>query len=303
MNHSFRRLLNKDTKAYQSYVLSDARYQGMLPFLQQRVSNAETGHALDVGCGAGIVSRGLAQLFGKVTGVDGDPDNITLAEEFSRDAGIDNASFMAGSATELPIESNSVDLVMLNGVLEWVGQNTDGENPKSRQLTVLSEAQRVLRNDGILYLGIENRWHPRTMRRDPHSKLPWVNALPRVLANVISHMQNKEPFQTYIYGSQSYRRMLRNAGFASVETFVPFTGYQFPIAYVRADTRHHALSDIADINVSNVQNILDSVGRNVNVEYAVGRIRQKTTLGMLQLLAHDFVFVAHKNSARSPDSR
>lgn len=295
MNHSFRRLLNKDTKAYNAYVLSDVRYQGILSFLQQHMSDGSFNAALDIGCGAGVVSRGLAQIFGHVTGIDGDPDNIALAESLSRDAGVGNMSFTSGYATDLPVGNESMDLVILNGVLEWVGQNTDGENPADRQLTVLSEARRVLRDDGILYLGIENRWHPRTVLMDPHSKLPLVNALPRALADVVSRMRSDEPFQTYIYGWRGYRSLLRAAGFLDVETFAPFTGYQFPVAYVRADKKDKALFDIEDINVSQVQDLLSNAGLDVDVSYAVKRLRQKAALGMLRLLTHDFVFIARKN--------
>lgn len=162
-------------------------------------------------------------------------------------------------------------------------------------MRVLGEAYRALRPGGSLYLGIENRWHPATLLRDPHSQLPLVNALPRNLANIWAKTINQgAPFQTYIYGHNDYERLLNAAGFHAVEKYIPFPGYQYPCTFVRPFPRKTALDDIAKIDTNSVKKLMQKNGRNVEMEYAVKRLRQKASLGMLTILTHDFAFLVRK---------
>ncbi len=301
--HSFRRLLAKDTTAYTQYVLSDARYGGLLEFFQIHIADLAGAHALDIGCGAGVVSRGLARVCKTVAGIDGNADNIALAQSYAEEAGLDNARFEAAAATRLPLADGSVDLVVLNGVLEWVGVNNAGENPQARQLQVLREAFRVLRRGGVLYLGIENRWHPKTLLRDPHSGLPIVNALPRRLADRVAQTLRGVPFQTYIYGYRAYAALLRRAGFTTIDTYVPFPGYQYHAVFVRPFPRAKAHADIAHMDVAAITEVMKNNARKVDVDYALKRLRQKASLGVLGLLAHDLSFLATKNAPEKGANR
>lgn len=129
-SHSFRHLLNQNTPRYTQYVLSEWRYSGLVRFFETYIDDLLNAKILDIGCGAGIVSRGVAQASQKVTGIDGNKDNVDLAKAYAYEEHIDNVDFKHGHATDLPIDDGSIDIVVLNGVLEWVGVNNESEDPK-----------------------------------------------------------------------------------------------------------------------------------------------------------------------------
>jgi ubiquinone/menaquinone biosynthesis C-methylase UbiE len=292
--YSFRNILDKGDTQHQEYVLSEARYRGLMDFLCRQVKEDKRHVALDVGSGGGVISRGLADQFDAVIGADIEKDNIELATSLTREAGIGNVEFKHALATELPIEDDSVDLVVINGVLEWVGVNSEGENPRARQIRVLREIQRVLRPGGVLYLAIENRWHPGTLKTDPHSLLPWVNALPRGAANRVSMKKKGRPYQTWIYGWRSMARMLALAELHPRDLYVAFPGYQYPFAYIRTRSRGAALADIDSINAADMAATLNAVGRSMDVDKAIAHARLEARMGLLALLAHDHAFICEK---------
>ncbi len=96
---------------------------------------------LDIGCGVGGTARTLAVLHGaRVTGVDLTPEFVAAAADLSRRAGVEGVSFVQGSATALPFEDASFDVVISNGVF----------NLSPRKDRVFAEAARVLRPGGRL---------------------------------------------------------------------------------------------------------------------------------------------------------
>ncbi|HET8551449.1 MAG TPA: methyltransferase domain-containing protein [Gammaproteobacteria bacterium] len=291
---SFRRLLEVPDGRYKNYILSDSRHTGLMAFLRRQMEGRPRLRALDVGCGAGIISRGLAGEFEQVLGVDGNADNVALAQSLTRDAGIKNAAFRHADATGLPADDRSFDLVVVVGVLEWVGVNDAGEHPRARQMRMLREIHRVLKPGGTFYLAIENRWHPRSMLRDPHSGLLLADGLPRWLAHLVSKASKGTPYQTYIYGWRSLRRMLRTAGFNDATPYVPFPGYQQPVSHITLHPRRRALEDIAAIDVPTVGRVLEQAGRPRSVQSAVDALTRRASLGLLGLLCHDLAFVCKK---------
>src|SRR4051794_6954873 len=70
---------------------------------------------LDVACGEGYGSSLLARVARHVIGVDIDPRSVCHA---TRKYARSNLSYRAGSGTELPVESASVDLVVSFETLE-----------------------------------------------------------------------------------------------------------------------------------------------------------------------------------------
>lgn len=82
------------------------------------VKKGET--VLDLGSGAGfdcfIAAREVGED-GKVIGVDMTPEMIERARQNARKAGIDNVEFYKGEIENLPVENNSVDVVISNCVI------------------------------------------------------------------------------------------------------------------------------------------------------------------------------------------
>ena len=97
---------------------------------------------LDVGCGPGTISVGLAKAVdpGQLHGVDKEESQVALARAAASAGGHDNASFRAGDATDLPYEDDFFDVVHFHAVLMHV--------PDTR--ATLAEAKRVLRPGGIV---------------------------------------------------------------------------------------------------------------------------------------------------------
>lgn len=98
---------------------------------------------LDLGSGAGFDSFLAARQVGEngnVIGVDMTPDMIKRAEENAEKGGYKNVEFRLGEIEDLPVEDNSVDVILSNCVI-----NLSPDKP-----AVYREAFRVLRTGGRL---------------------------------------------------------------------------------------------------------------------------------------------------------
>lgn len=197
-------------------------------FFLPLVSNAQI---LDLGSGFGNITIPLAEHYGHITAADGSRELLEVSRIRARDRGCRNISFAhidpIGSKP-LPFADKSFDAVILNGVLEWTGLSDSTRNPREIHAFVLSEVARILREGGVLYVGIENRWFPGWFQRDPHSKLPWTVILPRFLADWYCRRRGmKDGYRTYIYGWRGYQTLFRKH-FLLEATLIPYTSYRDP---------------------------------------------------------------------------
>lgn len=99
---------------------------------------------LDLGCGAGVdlcVAALLVGGSGKAIGVDITPLMVETATRHAKEAGLNNVEVFEGNLEHLPIESESVDIVISNGAI-----NLAPSKPK-----VFEEIFRVLKPEGKLY--------------------------------------------------------------------------------------------------------------------------------------------------------
>lgn len=122
----------------------------------------------DIGCGAGTQSRLWALLGHRVRGLDVNEPLIRLACQRAHAQGLD-IRFEVGSATALPWPGASLDLCLLPELLEHVAD----------WQSCLTEAARVLRPRGLLYLSTTNvlcpvqeefnlpgySWYPAALKR------------------------------------------------------------------------------------------------------------------------------------------
>lgn len=98
---------------------------------------------LDLGSGAGLDCLLAARRVGpqgRVIGVDMTPEMVDRARENARCAGVANVEFRLGEIEELPLEDNSVDVVMSNCVI----------NLSPNKARAFGEAYRVLKPGGRL---------------------------------------------------------------------------------------------------------------------------------------------------------
>jgi arsenite methyltransferase len=78
---------------------------------------------LDVGSGAGVDALIAAKAVGpegRVIGVDMTPEMIDAARRHADQMGLSNVEFREGLIERLPIDSESIDLVISNGVLNLI---------------------------------------------------------------------------------------------------------------------------------------------------------------------------------------
>lgn len=100
---------------------------------------------LDLGSGAGLDCFLAAKKVGEtgfVIGVDMTPEMIKKANENALKYGIKNVEFRLGFIENLPVKSNSVDIIMSNCVI----------NLSTNKSKVFEEAYRVLKHGGKMYV-------------------------------------------------------------------------------------------------------------------------------------------------------
>ncbi len=121
--------------------------------------------AVDVGCSGGIIADELRQCGAGMLGVDIDRPGLAKA----RVRFAESATFLCADSERLPFRSQSIDVMICNHVYEHV---VDPEQ-------LFAELRRVVKPDGMLYLGLGNRLG----MIEPHYRLPFLSWLPRPLAH------------------------------------------------------------------------------------------------------------------------
>ncbi|MDQ6694101.1 MAG: class I SAM-dependent methyltransferase [Chloroflexota bacterium] len=88
------------------------------PDMLQAVTRSEPCRLLvDVGCGTGFLSSGLAGMAERVIGVDASTAMLAVAEQNLRALNLSNVELQQGSVDDLPLALNSADVVVSNMVL------------------------------------------------------------------------------------------------------------------------------------------------------------------------------------------
>src|SRR5258708_40143347 len=105
---------------------------------------------------------------------------------------VENVRIVRARYPDFPFAPQSFDLVVFNGILEWLPAGHPSENPAAVQLAGLRKAYDLLRPGGHVYVGVENRWCYEYFlgARDPHVKIRWVTIVPRRVANWLMDRAN-----------------------------------------------------------------------------------------------------------------
>jgi 2-polyprenyl-3-methyl-5-hydroxy-6-metoxy-1,4-benzoquinol methylase len=117
--------------------------------------------ALDIGCSTGFISDELQRAGAVVTGLDIDEPGLDRARtRFGH-----KIEFVCAGGEAIPAPDESFDIVIFNHIYEHV---VDAD-------AVMKDIRRVLRPDGVVYLGLGNRMG----LIEPHYKLPFLSWLPK----------------------------------------------------------------------------------------------------------------------------
>ncbi|MGE5248763.1 MAG: class I SAM-dependent methyltransferase, partial [Bacteroidota bacterium] len=207
----------------------------------------ERNHAacLDVGSGWGMISFGLSHFYDTVYSLDGVYERLRFQSIRARSDGVDNIRFLRSSLLKLPLGDHSLDLIALNGVLEWVGLSDPNREPDELQRMFLAEIARLLKPEGKVFLGIENRFGLQyLLGHKDHSGLSFTSLAPRPVADwmVARSTKNgqKRPrkreffhraqtrYRTYTYSLWGYRRLLSQAGLDQFRPYWAWQSYSYP---------------------------------------------------------------------------
>ncbi len=202
---------------------------------------------LDAGSMWGGLTVPVAQHCGEIFAVDKTIETLNFLKIRAEQMGFNNIHVTASNVQELPFPDGFFDLVILNGVLEWVAFDqeivlevhwgkrrsdtaTYSKNPRQVQVEVLREMQRVLKPGGHLYLAIENSIGYQYLigTPDDHVNIKYVSFLPRFLANAITKWKRNSEYRMYTYSLPGYRRLLKDGGFGDMEFYGAFPHYILP---------------------------------------------------------------------------
>lgn len=146
----------------------------------------------DIGCSAGFIADELHRAGARTIGVDIDVPGLARAQERFGDG----VSFLCADGERLPLADESIDIAVFNHIYEHV------VDPDA----VVAELRRVLRPDGVIYLGLGNRWGI----MEPHYRLPFLSYLPRSLADrYVRAFGRADEYYERFRGRRGLVRMLR----------------------------------------------------------------------------------------------
>jgi arsenite methyltransferase len=185
---------------------------------------------LDLGSGAGFDAFLAAQKVGKtgrVIGVDMTPEMLAKARENARGGKYTNVEFRQGDIEKLPVEDNSVDMIISNCVI----------NLSPDKKSVFEEAFRVLRPGGRLMV----------------SDLVLVKALPRAI------QESVEAYVGCLAGAvkkDEYIKFIKLAGFQDVNVI---SQSNFPIEAMANDITAQVVKNNPQINSKEIKDAGDAV--------------------------------------------
>jgi SAM-dependent methyltransferase len=198
--------------------------------------------ALDIGAGSGVIAQGLADGFEQVVALEHEAGWCDFMRERYAQDGVSRVTVVHGSAVpRLPFADAEFDLVVVNGVLEWIPEAESSLGPRESQLAFLREVRRVLRPNGVVGIAIENRLFLRHfLGGSPHGEAPFVVVMPRWLADWYTRRKRGSPYRTWIYSYRGYHELLRDAGFADVLVQPVLPTYHTPEQVVDVRDAHAA---------------------------------------------------------------
>jgi SAM-dependent methyltransferase len=186
---------------------------------------------LDVGSGWGNVSAQIAKGFpgASVYAADKTVERLFFADQIKKQERLENMHVIQCDITDPPFEKGFFDVVIMIGVLEWLGASVKAYPPKMAQERGLKAIHDIMKPGGKLLIGIENRigYHYFAGKAD-HSGLAFTSLMPRRVADSYMRLRGKESYRTYTYSRRGYDQLLKQAGFSSVKIYAVLPDYQFP---------------------------------------------------------------------------
>jgi SAM-dependent methyltransferase len=153
--------------------------------------NTQAGLLLDLGSGYGWLTRHYLGLGIEAIGLDSRKDiGVTPKSKFIRADG-----------RKLPFKDRQFHTIILNDVLEHV--------PYEDAPQLLVEARRTVREDGVIYISVANRYEI----QEPHLGIPFLTWLPKICWNAACILITGNPYNYYPYTRKELKKLLEATGF------------------------------------------------------------------------------------------
>lgn len=213
---------------------------------------------LDIGCGWGQITEPLSSMCHKVFATDANPVKVEFTKIRCEQAGFTNNQYFVSQTTKLPLLDNSIDVVFLIGVLEWIPDGFDSGDPREIQIQALQEIKRILTKNGQLVIGIENSHGFKYFAgaADDHAGLPNISYLNRSAANSLMQANFQKDYRTYTYDLNGYQKLLEDAGYDHNQTqfYYPVKSYkdnQAIIEIEHLENLNYLYEKVLPINIFN----------------------------------------------------
>lgn len=156
------------------------------------LSETKGKKVLDVGTGAGYIAAHLGKTH-TVTSVDVNDERVEKK----------GYNFIKVDSEVLPVDKATHDFAISNQVIEHI--------PKQKEH--IAELAKSLKKDATLYIATPNRF----WIIDPHTKLPFINWMPRFMAGIYSRTAQKGIWDVYPISYRKLVAMLKAEGFEIVK--------------------------------------------------------------------------------------
>lgn len=204
---------------------------------------------LDIGAGWGTISSFLSDYVKEVHALEGIKERVEFINIRKSQEGKGNIYPLRANFNNPPFFDESFDVIICNGVLEWVGMDDISISPMQAQIDFLKKLRSNLKQNGMLYIGIENRFSYGSFYGTiDHSGLPYTNLLPRKCADLVVKfnaslkgktrgffLSNQKGYRTYTYSFKGYRKLLEKAGFADMRIYFAIPSYNSPSTLIPID--------------------------------------------------------------------
>ena len=198
---------------------------------------------LDLGAGMGTMSQALSKKCKSLYSVEPVKERVDFMRSRFRQEKCENIKIIRSDIDNLPFENEKFDLIILNGVLEWLPVFNRDMNPRKVQIYYLKMLKKLLKKGGCIYIGIENRmsYSYYLGARDPHISVKYVTILPRWLSHIICKVKTGDIYRPYLYTHVGYKKLLQESGFESSDIYSALPSYNEPnvITHINKHSREY----------------------------------------------------------------
>ena len=234
-------------------------------------------NVLEIGCGCGALSRYLGEIGANLLAVEGSPRRALITRERCKD--LANVEVVAATS-DLVSGLREFDVVILNGVLEYSTMFMGVNGPS----ILLGNSFKQLTKSGILILAIENQLGLKYFSGQPedHAGQPMYG---------INNSYREGEFKTW--GKIGLTDLLKEAGFETVDQFIPLPDYKLPISVITPFGWENYASELSSLAVDSV---LEDPQRTPYDLFSLEKAYLNTWRnGLAGDLANSFLMVANKS--------